>query len=99
MRARYPDWAAEIDKAVQGFNEVRPEETDLALSHIAELIAHRRNAQTRELPNRGGGEAHPRGLGLFFRPRPISAFVMRRHQTRRRPHLVLDRLRPRARKP
>ena len=49
MRARYPDWAAEIDKAVQGFNQAWPKDTDLALSHIAELIAHRRDAQTREL--------------------------------------------------
>ena len=45
MRARYPDWATEIDKAVQGFNEAQPEETDLALSHIVVLIAHRRDAR------------------------------------------------------
>lgn len=42
MRARYPDWAAEIDKEVQGVNEARPEDTDLALSHIEALTAHRR---------------------------------------------------------
>ena len=49
MRARYPDWAAEIDKAVQGFNKARPKDTDLALSHFAEFIAHRLDAQTRAL--------------------------------------------------
>ena len=65
MRARYPDWAAEIDKAVQGFNEARPEDTDLALSHIAELIAHRRDAQTRELRLAEAVAKHTRAVLVY----------------------------------
>ncbi|MEC8675982.1 MAG: hypothetical protein VXY54_09140 [Pseudomonadota bacterium] len=65
MRARYPDWAAEIDKVVQGVNDARPDETDLALSHIAELIAHRRDAQTRELRLAEAVAKHTRAVLVY----------------------------------
>ena len=65
MRARYPDWAAEIDKAVQGFNQARPKDTDLALSHIAELIADRRDAQTRELRLAEAVAKHTRAVLVY----------------------------------
>ena len=65
MRARHRDWAAEIDKAVQGFNQARPKDTDLALSHIAELIADRRDAQTRELRLAEAVAKHTRAVLVY----------------------------------
>ncbi|MEC7516474.1 MAG: hypothetical protein VX784_15010 [Pseudomonadota bacterium] len=65
MRAQYPDWAAEIDKAVQGVNEARPEDTDLALSHIEALTAHRPNAQTQELRLAEAVAKHTRAVLVY----------------------------------
>ena len=65
MRARYPDWAAEIDKAVQGVKEARPEDTDLALSHIEALTAHRPNAQTQELHLAEAVAKHTRAVLVY----------------------------------
>ena len=76
MQARYPDWATEIDKAVQGFNEVRPEETDLALSHISELIAHHRNAQTRELHLTEAVAKHTRAVLVYSFDHAQSALLL-----------------------
>ncbi len=43
MREDHPDWAAEIDAAIRGFNESEPQQTDAALTKIETLIAKRRN--------------------------------------------------------